>query len=170
MTPPGEVKILSPHSDLSFVSGWYELASDSHFWIAGRLAAVLRQFKNNGIPVDKDLKGLKSAAARASCARNSKAFPVDIDGCDLDLASLKNNPSGRETCSYDIFNVRSFSRTYDFIILFDVIEHIEDVGLHGREPVPSQGGGFVFINVPALNSLYSNYDTVVGHHRRYDKG
>ena len=174
MTSPVEVKILSPHSDLSFVSGWYELASDSHFWMAGRLAAVLRQFKNNGIPVDKDLKGLEigcgEGVLRAQLEKHSR---WTIDGCDLDLASLKNNPSARgEVFLYDIFQRAGFlHHHYDFIILFDVIEHIEDVpAFMDASLFHLKSGGFVFINVPALHSLYSNYDTVVGHHRRYDKG
>ena len=31
-------------------------------------------------------------------------------------------------------------------------------------------GGHVFINVPALQSLYSKFDVAVGHCRRYNKG
>jgi SAM-dependent methyltransferase len=171
--PTAQVKILSPRSQLSFVSGWYELASDSHFWMAGRLAATLRQFRNNRIQLDRASRGLEigcgQGVLRAQLERHSL---WTIDGCDLDLASLKNNPAGRgEVFLYDIFERADFlQKKYDFIVLFDVIEHIEDVqAFMAASLFHLKDGGFVFINVPALNSLYSAYDKVVGHLRRYDK-
>ena len=167
------VKILSPQSELSFVSGWYDLANDSHFWMRGRLAALLRQFKNHRIPIDKPLRGLEIGCGhgvlRAQIEENTR---WTIDGCDLDLVSLKNNPQAKgDVFLYNIFDRAHFLKEYyDFVILYDVIEHIEQVNpfmqacLFHLKP-----GGYVFINVPALDELYSVYDKVVGHCRRYDK-
>ena len=56
------------------------------------------------------------------------------------------------------------------MVLFDVIEHIDDTGtflqsvLYHLKP-----GGWLFINVPAFDSLSSSFDEVVGHLRRYSK-
>ena len=70
------VKILSPQSELSFVSGWYDLANNSHFWMRGRLAALLRQFRNNRIPGDKLLRGLEIGCGhgvlRSQIEKNTK--------------------------------------------------------------------------------------------------
>ena len=168
-----QVKILSPQSESAFVSGWYELANDSHFWMKGRLAAVLKQFKRNHIPFDRNLRGMEIGCGhgvlRAQIENNTQ---WTVDGCDLDHASLKNNKQLRgDVYLYNIFDRAHFLKEYyDFIILYDVIEHIEnvkifmDAALYHLKP-----GGYVFINVPALNSLYSRYDKVVGHCRRYDK-
>jgi SAM-dependent methyltransferase len=95
-----------------------------------------------------------------------------VDGADLDLAFLKKNPVCRgDVYLYDIFDRQHFFKEYfDFIILYDVIEHIQNVkpfleaSLFHLKP-----GGFVFLNVPALKALHSYYDNVVGHWRRYDQ-
>jgi SAM-dependent methyltransferase len=58
---------------------------------------------------------------------------------------------------------------YDAVIALDVIEHLDDdaavVGRLGRLLKP-HGGVFV-VSVPALPELYSDFDAVQGHRRRY---
>lgn len=171
--PQVNVKILSPQAETSFIPDWYELASNSHFWMKGRLAAVLRQLKKNNISLDGHLRGLEIGCGhgvlRVQIEKNSN---WTVDGCDLDLVSLESNPPSRgEVFLYNIFDRAHFLKSYyDFIILYDVIEHIEKVqpfmeaALYHLKP-----GGYVLINVPALNSLYSLYDEVAGHYRRYDR-
>jgi glycosyltransferase involved in cell wall biosynthesis/precorrin-6B methylase 2 len=57
---------------------------------------------------------------------------------------------------------------YDSIVLINVLEHIYDdvetlrVLKQGLRP-----GGTLIVYAPAFNSLYSNYDRIIGHHRRY---
>lgn len=168
-----KIKILSPQSAAAFVSTWYDLAEDGHFWMQGRLSALLRQIRSNSLPVDEPLKGLEIGCGhgvlRAQVERHTQ---WSIDGVDLDLDSLKANPSCRgEAFLYNVFDRRAeWKEHYDLLFLYDVIEHIDDTSafmeacLYHLKP-----GGFVFINVPALMSLYSNYDKVVGHVRRYDQ-
>jgi len=167
------VKILSPNSELSFVSGWYDIAQPSHFWMEGRLLALLKQFQRNRIPVDQPLRGLEIGCGHGVLRSQIEAHTQwTVDGVDLDMASLKENPLCRgEVYLYDIFDRQHFLKDYyDFLVLYDVIEHIDNVkpfleaGLFHLKP-----GGYVFLNVPALESLYSNYDKVVGHKRRYDR-
>jgi 2-polyprenyl-3-methyl-5-hydroxy-6-metoxy-1,4-benzoquinol methylase len=58
--------------------------------------------------------------------------------------------------------------TYDSIVLINVLEHIYDDAATLR--VLKQGlrpGGKLILYVPAFNSLYSHYDRIIGHHRRY---
>ena len=81
-----------------------------------------------------------------------------------------NRPQRGETFLYDIYEQREDMKArYDFIILFDVIEHIkDDADFLKTAMFYLKPRGFVLINVPALMSLFSNYDTYVGHYRRYD--
>jgi hypothetical protein len=56
------------------------------------------------------------------------------------------------------------------VALLDVLEHIEDdadalAGLHDSMAV----GSVIVITVPALPSLFSQWDTDLGHHRRYTR-
>ncbi len=75
------------------------------------------------------------------------------------------------TCSITTFSKsgRSSATDYDVLILFDVVEHIE----HTRPFLEAvlfhlKPGGIVLVNVPAMMTLFSVYDKVAGHYRRYD--
>ena len=93
-----------------------------------------------------------------------------MDGIDLNLSALKASISckGKLFC-YDIFEERpEFRETYDFLLLFDVLEHIEDqLGFLTRASDFVRPGGWIAINVPARQELFSAFDAQVGHVRRY---
>ena len=55
------------------------------------------------------------------------------------------------------------------VVLFDVLEHIPDTQPFLSSVIRHQLNGFLLINVPALQTLYSKYDETVGHVRRYNK-
>jgi SAM-dependent methyltransferase len=59
---------------------------------------------------------------------------------------------------------------YDCIFLLDVLEHIEKTRAF-LEGIFSclKPEGFLVINVPAFQSLFSKYDSEAGHHRRYNE-
>ena len=59
---------------------------------------------------------------------------------------------------------------YDTIIYLDVVEHIEDdqneiLSAYNR----LNKDGYLIINVPAFQFLYTDYDKKIGHYRRYSK-
>ena len=58
---------------------------------------------------------------------------------------------------------------FDLILLLDVLEHVENdrdfLSLLVSDNLNDQG--YVLISVPAWNSLYSEHDRFLGHHRRY---
>jgi SAM-dependent methyltransferase len=61
-----------------------------------------------------------------------------------------------------------FRGTFDAVLALDVIEHVDD----DREVVTNLGtlvkpGGWVIVSVPALPSLFSEFDRVQGHRRRH---
>jgi SAM-dependent methyltransferase len=62
-------------------------------------------------------------------------------------------------------------RAFESVVLVNVLEHIEDDAaalraiLGGLRP-----GGTVVLFVPAFQALYSEFDRLVGHYRRYRKG
>lgn len=59
---------------------------------------------------------------------------------------------------------------YDCIIYLDVIEHIKNDKLEILKALNSlKKNGFLLINVPAFQFLYSQFDKDVGHYRRYNK-
>lgn len=59
---------------------------------------------------------------------------------------------------------------YDCILYLDVIEHIaDDRGELERACGLLRPGGHLILLAPAFNSLFSEFDRAVGHHRRYTK-
>jgi len=59
-------------------------------------------------------------------------------------------------------------RTYDLLMLMDVLEHVEnDVAVLRNAISHSKANGYVFITVPALPFLWSSHDRFLGHFRRY---
>ena len=172
--PLPNIKIISPLSELDFIGkGYYDFADESHFWMKWRFLAFIKQLKRNQIPLETYLKGFEIGCGhgvfRKQIEGNSNWA---IDGADLDLNSLKSNPAGKgDLYLYNIFEKqKSFENKYDFVCLFDVIEHIEqDQQFLEAAAFHLKKGGLLFINVPALPALFSNYDTYMGHQRRYTK-
>jgi len=63
-----------------------------------------------------------------------------------------------------------FFRDFAVASLFDVIEHLDDdVGAIRQAASILQPNGSLVVTVPAGPSLWSKYDEVIGHKRRYDR-
>ena len=57
---------------------------------------------------------------------------------------------------------------YDWVLLLDVLEHVEDDTALLREQLPRLSAqGRVLVSVPAWQALYSEHDVRLGHRRRY---
>ncbi|WP_243438844.1 class I SAM-dependent methyltransferase [Fundidesulfovibrio soli] len=147
---------------------WHDIASLDHFWIRRRFEVLTRLvpgFDQARLPV-----------ADIGCGRGllqrqlETAFGLSVDGFDLDEQALSRNISTASRVF--LYNIHDRSeklyKAYGTIFLFDVLEHIEDQqhflqsALHHLRP-----GGQMLVNLPAYNHLFSTYDTMAGHLRRY---
>lgn len=147
---------------------WFKIASLEHFWIKRRFD-VLRQ-------LGKNLDFSAGKIGEVGCGYGllqkqfEQSYGVSVDGFDLNADALRDSVvKNQPRYCYNIFDRKAeLAGRYDFFILFDVIEHIEDekpfldAALYHLKP-----GGCLLVNVPALMSCYSLYDKVVGHQRRY---
>jgi len=100
----------------------------------------------------------------------------DLSGSDfsedyLKKAKIKN--TGVEFFKGDLTDQdfwKPYENSFDTVICSEVIEHLEqdktalDIIFSILKP-----NGIVVITVPALSLLYSDFDTKVGHYRRYSK-
>jgi 2-polyprenyl-3-methyl-5-hydroxy-6-metoxy-1,4-benzoquinol methylase len=170
---PQPITILSSPEQYTFENRWYyEIARVSHFWIEGRFKNFLNFINEIGLDSSRPLKGLEIGCGNSVVRLQIEQHTAwQVDGSDLDLFGLKLAKKGRGCLYlYDVLEKNPlFHEQYDFLILFDVIEHIPDVTeflsaclFHLKK------GGYIFINVPALQGLFSVYDKVQGHQRRYD--
>jgi trans-aconitate methyltransferase len=68
------------------------------------------------------------------------------------------------------FETFKADRKFDFIVLFEVLEHIEDDSAV-LEKISGllNDGGFLLCSVPARKRLWASSDKFAGHKRRYEK-
>lgn len=150
---------------------WYELATEDHFWMRWRHREILRAVERAKVPIQRALEiGCGKAVARQMLERD---LGVPVDGCDLNRAGLEMaKPGLGRLFFYDIFDQDpAMLGRYDAVFLLDVLEHIEDDTAFLAAAIRHlRVGGIVIVNVPASMLLFSQYDIVAGHVRRYRHG
>lgn len=167
-----ELKILSSPAQVSMADEWFEIATADHFWMQWRFNVIVRKLKKfTGIK--PDMKFLEIGCGHGQFLKQCNGiFSGTVDGCDLNLYALKQIKDVEgDIYVYNIHdkNERLLNK-YDGIFMLDVIEHIDDDKSFLHDAIEHLSpGGLIIINVPALESLYSEYDVVAGHKRRYSK-
>jgi SAM-dependent methyltransferase len=159
LTPPRGVRM----SDQYFLN-----ADLDHFW-------VLRRFQVVQQLADAYLKRA-ARVAEIGCGNGivqrqvEIAYNRDADGFDLNEFALKHNLSERSgVYCYDVHDrLPELAGKYDFLLMLDVLEHIEDEDAFLESVLFMLApGGSIILNVPAGQYLFSDYDRMQGHCRRY---
>jgi SAM-dependent methyltransferase len=166
-------EVLSKTASPPFPTEWYDFSSETHFWIRWRFEAFRMLLRDNGLLAEPGQRGLDVGCGTGIIQRQLQSgLGWHVDGCDLNSEALTRNwtPDAR-IMLYNVFDRKvALRETYDYLVIFDVLEHIQEpvpfleAALHSLKP-----GGIVFINVPALPSLFSRYDVAAGHFRRYTR-
>jgi SAM-dependent methyltransferase len=166
------VERLSDVPEVEFPGEWYDLTAIDHFWFQWRLAAARRQWADCGLALDAPLRVLDVGGGQGVFRDQvERACAWTVDLVDLNRPALEAARPGRgRRLYYDVTDgAPGLTSAYDAAILYDVIEHLEDpqplIAAVRRHLRP---GGWVLVNVPALQSLFSAYDVAAGHFRRYD--
>lgn len=167
------VQEISRVDDAVFPGEWYEIIAEGHFWLDWRFRAFQQQLRDLALSRDAAWHGLDVGCGHGVVRRQIETSSRwTTDGADLNRDALAQNRVARgDTLRYDLQDRNPrFEGRYDFIVLFDVLEHIVDtppfvdaVAYHLKR------GGWLFVNVPAIDALRSEYDRVVGHVRRYSR-
>jgi SAM-dependent methyltransferase len=169
MNTNDNIRILSNPEKVDMADDWYQFADLNHFWIDSRFRAIKSKIKKEDIGENVFEIGCGHGAI---IKQFEEGFNVCVDGCDLNIYALNQirNVKGKIFC-LDIYEKHEeLLDKYDTVLLMDVIEHIEDDFLFLENSIKFiKRGGIVIINVPALNMLFSKYDLVAGHKRRYNK-
>jgi SAM-dependent methyltransferase len=145
-------------------------AEDRHFWFRSRnrcIANALRSLPDFAAIRDVLEVGCGTGVVLAHLQR---LFPAGrVVGMDLfeeGLNFARRRFQGT-LIRGDIFET-SFAQPFDLIGAFDVIEHLdEDENLLNRFWQLLRPGGHLILTVPAHLSLWSYFDEVAGHRRRY---
>jgi SAM-dependent methyltransferase len=165
------VEFVTEVRPIAFPTEWYEANSEDHFWFQWRALAAEDVIRRAQLPTERPLKVFDIGCGTGITGRQlGRTTSWVFDGADLNLEALARCDAGMgRVLYYDILEKRpELHEHYDVVILFDVVEHIEhtlpflDAVFFHLKP-----GGHVLVNVPALMRLYSVYDVVAGHYRRY---
>jgi len=161
---------LSDVEEVSMADEWFKIANEEHFWMKWRFSVIQKMKKHLPEPNEPILEiGCGNGIV---INQMEKQMGYKVDGCDLNKYALDlANETKGDLMVYNIFDKDSnMTKKYSMVILLDVIEHIDDhVDFLKAACAHLKPGGKVLVNVPAHNTLFSKYDTVAGHKRRYTK-
>ncbi|NPD45555.1 MULTISPECIES: bifunctional 2-polyprenyl-6-hydroxyphenol methylase/3-demethylubiquinol 3-O-methyltransferase UbiG [unclassified Lentimicrobium] len=164
-------RILSKNKMVSMSDDWYELTDIDHFWLQWRFrifAQLIHPFLKN------DSQVFEIGCGNGIVMKQfENTYHQSIAGCDLNQFAIDHIIEDLKgtVYTYDIHDRhKDLLEKFDIIILFDVIEHIEDEKYFIESALAHlKKGGKLIINVPAHQWLYSRYDKIVGHLKRYNK-
>ena len=143
-----------------------------HFWHLGRREIIydlLQRIYRNRLP---HINMMEIGCGNGSVLQFLKSKGVNIEGGDLFLEALQFCRRRVDVPLYqlDACNTPFGDGQYDVVGLFDVIEHIDDDEAVLKETYRiCKSGGRVILTVPANRCLWSYFDVMSCHKRRYSK-
>ena len=165
----------SGHRRASYTPDQFQLvfqAQDRHFWFKCRnrcIGAVIRSLPEVQ-PIRRVLEvGCGTGVVLSELERlfpSSLIIGMDLFGEGLQLARRRfRGPLVRATVDRPVF-----SRAFDLVGAFDVIEHVyDDRDILKRLRDQITPGGYLIVTVPAHQWLWSYFDEVAHHRRRYSR-
>ena len=163
-----EIEYLSTAAKVNMSNGYFQMGTTEHFWVWRRFQVLQR--------MAKDILREAKEIAEIGCGHGLLQRQIEdeyhkpVTGFDLNEYGLTHNVSRiSRVCCYDVHQRNLELRgKFDLILLFDVLEHIEDEDsflsalLFHLAPQ-----GKLVLSVPAGKWAFSAYDLSVGHLRRY---
>jgi SAM-dependent methyltransferase len=169
VTPMNDrITYLSGPMPVSMSEWYYDIANLEHFWVRRRFD-VMRRMADN-------LLRKATQVAEIGCGNGvvqrdiEDHYGIPVVGFELIEKALQRNVSRISPLyCYDIHQRHAeFRAHFDVLVMFDVLEHIEDESRFLQSArFHLSGGGTLLINVPAHAFLFSAYDRAAGHFRRY---
>ncbi len=149
---------------------WFN-RENSHFWHVGRKETIYRfvepylkeRFSDFG-----QIEAIEIGIGNGNVATEFVRHGVTMQGADLFYSSLQFCRKRLQSPLYqaDLLKL-PFKNKFDFVGIYDIIEHIEDDRLSLKNLYESlKPGGLLNITVPACKFLWSAFDDIQ-HVRRY---
>lgn len=138
-----------------------------HFWFLGRNAVVRRLVLTH---LARNSRFLEIGCGTGNMMRVLGALGYGVEGTDVSVEALRIAKAHHAARYYEAdINRLPFIEHYPAAGLFDVLEHMND-DAHALAMIRQalEPGGLLFLTVPAGAHLYSSYDELLCHKRRYD--
>jgi SAM-dependent methyltransferase len=157
-----------------------ERLEDSHYWHLHRRRVLLRELSEFKAPaVCGPLLEIGCGIGTVATFLNENGYAADYADyfpSALSIAErrararLGERASERAFRRVDATAPLELGRRYEGILLFDVIEHLpDDVRVLTNVRDALEPGGFVMVTVPAFQALWSPWDDIEKHKRRYTR-
>jgi SAM-dependent methyltransferase len=169
----GVVMLTPPATDQDYPQELVDLVAaveERHYWFSSRNEVIVSTMRD----VLGDLTGQRAVDIGCGTGFVMRALEragiaaVGIDMHQVALSYARNRVRGPLFLS--TATTLPFLREFDIATLFDVIEHVaDDVALLVEARAVLRAGGHVVVTVPAGPRLWTTYDEVIGHKRRYDR-
>ncbi|MBI2095511.1 MAG: class I SAM-dependent methyltransferase [Candidatus Omnitrophica bacterium] len=150
---------------------WFK-RENSHFWHIARKEIIYQfaePFLRHFSPF-RDFLGIEIGVGNGNVAQQFVRHDIPMEGADLFLSSLQFCRKRLDVPLYqaDLLKL-PFKDRYDFVGIYDILEHIEDDGLAIANLYRAlKPGGVLNVTVPACKFLWSQFDEL-DHKRRYSK-
>jgi SAM-dependent methyltransferase len=146
---------------------WYDFADFDHFWMKWRFEALKKIVPRDYVWGEILDIGCGNGIVGEQIER---CYGHKTCGCDVNLSALRMTSSGRNPLYF--YNIheryKRFKEAFSTVLLMDVLEHIDDpLGFLHSVSFHLKPEGSLIINVPAIQLLYSKYDKIAGHVKRY---
>ena len=148
-------------------------AEERHFWHRERNRWIVAAFRHFGVEPGAHVLEVGCGTGNVTRALQKAGYRMTGVDTSLELARMAEDrcPSADIVVGDVAELTAGHQGPYDAVGFFDVLEHVDP-----PEPLLRSGlrwlreGGLVFVTVPGLTSLFSAFDTIQGHKRRYDVG
>ena len=172
-TDDGIVALTPPPSDRDYPHDLVDLVADvedRHFWFTARNDVIVSTLQRTLAP-PRGTRALDVGCGTGFVMAALEKAGLEAAGIDMHRSALlraRARVGGPLFAS--IATTLPFFPDFDIVTLFDVIEHVDDdVAVLGQARGALVPHGHVVVTVPAGPNLWTTYDQVIGHKRRYTR-
>jgi ubiquinone/menaquinone biosynthesis C-methylase UbiE len=147
---------------------------DTHWWHCSKRQLVIEALQKwiASTPSIRSNKKLKLLDVGCGTGKNAETFAQfgEVYGVDFSSDALKfcKKRGLTNVKKADVEKKIPYpTNTFDVITLLDVLEHIEEAPSLKEIYRVLKPGGYLLVTVPAFKWLWSNWDVVLHHKRRY---
>lgn len=163
----------TPDEDRDYPAALVDLVAgveQRHFWFAARNDVILATMRRALGPLS-GRRVLDIGCGTGFVTAAFEADGMDAWGIDMHPAALRH---ARARMRGPLFSTHTaalpFFPDFEAATLFDVIEHLDDDVTAVQEAAAVlEPNGHIVVTVPAGQHLWTAYDEVIGHKRRYDR-
>lgn len=148
-----------------------ERVESTHWYYRGKREIILWWMRATG--------RLSPESRLADCGSGTGAFAAEmsrlcdvtaVDDHDESLELLRRRVGIQQVLQGSCTRLPLPDNSFDFVTALDVLEHVEDDHQAFRELLRiTKPGGVILVTVPALMSLWSDWDVSLRHFRRYNR-